>query len=78
MSGSSRSGTAAPVSTLTDAAERGIARARFSSLGRRYIGPRLPRRQSLDDAFRSPELMYSLFVSAKTFARVLDAYPGGR
>jgi len=74
MSGSSRSGTAAPVSTLTDAAERGIARARFSSLGRRYIGPRLPRRQSLDDAFRSPELMYSLFVSAKTFARVLDAY----
>ena len=74
MSGSSRSGTAAPVSTLTDAAERGIARARFSSLGRRYLGPRLPRRQSLDDAARSPELMYALFVSAKTFARVLDAY----
>ncbi len=74
MSGTSRSGTAAPVSTLTDAAERGIARARFSSLGRRYLGPRLPRRQSLDDAARSPELMYALFVSAKTFARVLDAY----
>ena len=62
------------MSTLTDAAERGIARARFSSLGRRYIGPRLPRRQSFDDAARSPELMYALFVSAKTFARVLDAY----
>ena len=34
----------------------------------------MPRRQSLDDAARSPELMYSLFISAKTFARVLDAY----
>ena len=34
----------------------------------------MPRRQSLDDAARSPELMYALFVSAKTFARVLDAY----
>ena len=39
-------------------------------------GRRLPRRQSFDDAARSPELMYALFVSAKTFARVLDAWPG--
>ena len=71
-----RSSTAAPVSSLTDAAERGIARARFNtSIGRRYLaGPRLPRRQSLDEAAQSPELIYALFVSAKTFARVLDTY----
>jgi membrane associated rhomboid family serine protease len=28
----------------------------------------------LDEAAQSPELIYALFVSAKTFARVLDTY----
>ena len=64
------SSRAAPVSAITDQAERAVANARFSSYGRRLLGPRLPLPVDLETM--GPEVAFAAFGAIRALHRVLE------
>jgi membrane associated rhomboid family serine protease len=60
---------------VSERAERAIARARFSSVGQRFLGPRLPLPLGdLNEASVQSELLYTGLVSISVLKRVLEAH----
>lgn len=63
---------ASPVSSITDSAERAVANARFSSMGRRFAGPRLP--LPLDFDTHAPEIALVTYQAAKVLMHTLERH----
>ena len=58
------------MSAITDQAERAVANARFSSYGRRLLGPRLPLPVDLETM--GPEVAFAAFGAIRALHRVLE------
>ena len=65
---------ASPVSSLTDTAERAVANARFSSVGRRLAGPKLPLPLDLDA--HAPEIALVTWQALGVVRRALERNGG--
>ena len=65
---------ASPVSSLTDTAERAVANARFSSVGRRLVGPNLPLPLDLDA--HAPEIALVTWQALGVVRGVLERNGG--
>ena len=65
---------ASPVSSLTDTAERAVANARFSSVGRRLVGPNLPLPLDLDA--HAPEIALVTWQTLGVLREVLERNGG--
>ena len=65
---------ASPVSSLTDTAERAVANARFSSVGRRLAGPKLPLPLDLDA--HAPEIALVTWQALGVLRRALERNGG--
>ncbi|EEH51120.1 uncharacterized protein MICPUCDRAFT_54609 [Micromonas pusilla CCMP1545] len=65
---------ASPASSFADSIERAAAGARFSSVGRQLLGPRLP--VAIDWNDPPPELWYVAYVAGKTLLNVVEAHGG--
>eukprot|EP00227_Mantoniella_beaufortii_P017145 CAMPEP_0197596358 /NCGR_PEP_ID=MMETSP1326-20131121/24894_1 /TAXON_ID=1155430 /ORGANISM="Genus nov. species nov., Strain RCC2288" /LENGTH=371 /DNA_ID=CAMNT_0043162841 /DNA_START=29 /DNA_END=1140 /DNA_ORIENTATION=+ len=58
--------------SITEQAERAVANARFSTYGKRFIGPRLPIKHDYSEL--TPELIYSGVQAAKCVGRVIEQH----